>query len=50
MLLSEQGIKEKASDNTDAFLLEQMKGIEPSTAAWEAAVLPLNYICAAKVL
>ena len=29
------------------FLLEQMKGIEPSTAAWEAAVLPLNYICAA---
>lgn len=21
-----------------------MKGIEPSTAAWEAAVLPLNYI------
>ena len=27
------------------FYLEQMKGIEPSTAAWEAAVLPLNYIC-----
>ena len=29
-----------------SFILEQMKGIEPSTAAWEAAVLPLNYICA----
>ena len=25
-------------------LMERMKGIEPSTAAWEAAVLPLNYI------
>ena len=24
--------------------MERMKGIEPSTAAWEAAVLPLNYI------
>ena len=25
-------------------VMERMKGIEPSTAAWEAAVLPLNYI------
>ena len=24
-------------------LLERVKGIEPSYAAWEAAVLPLNY-------
>jgi hypothetical protein len=24
-------------------LLERVKGIEPSCAAWEAAVLPLNY-------
>ena len=24
--------------------LERMRGIEPPTAAWEAAVLPLNYI------
>ena len=23
--------------------LERVKGIEPSYAAWEAAVLPLNY-------
>jgi hypothetical protein len=24
-------------------MLERAKGIEPSYAAWEAAVLPLNY-------
>ena len=24
-------------------LLERVKGIEPSSKAWEAAVLPLNY-------
>ena len=27
------------------FLLEQVKGIEPSYQAWEARVLPLNYTC-----
>jgi hypothetical protein len=26
-----------------AFQMERAKGIEPSYAAWEAAVLPLNY-------
>jgi hypothetical protein len=25
------------------FILERVNGIEPSYAAWEAAVLPLNY-------
>ncbi len=25
--------------------MEQVKGIEPSTPAWEAGVLPLNYTC-----
>ena len=25
--------------------LKQVKGIEPSTSAWEADVLPLNYTC-----
>ena len=25
--------------------LEQVKGVEPSYAAWEAAVLPMNYTC-----
>jgi hypothetical protein len=25
------------------FLLERVKGIEPSQSAWEADVLPLNY-------
>jgi hypothetical protein len=29
------------------FALERVKGIEPSYAAWEAAVLPLNYTRAA---
>ena len=28
--------------------LERVKGIEPSYAAWEAAVLPLNYTRAAQ--
>jgi hypothetical protein len=27
----------------DMAFLERAKGIEPSYAAWEAAVLPLNY-------
>jgi hypothetical protein len=29
--------------NSFAKKLERAKGIEPSYAAWEAAVLPLNY-------
>lgn len=29
-----------------ALSLEQVKGIEPSTQAWEARILPLNYTCA----
>ena len=27
------------------FWMEQMMGIEPTQPAWEAGVLPLNYIC-----
>jgi hypothetical protein len=30
--------------------VERAKGIEPSYAAWEAAVLPLNYARSAEVL
>ena len=30
--------------------LERVKGIEPSYAAWEAAVLPLNYTRAGVLL
>ena len=26
--------------------MEQVKGVEPSSVAWEATVLPLNYTCA----
>ena len=25
--------------------IEQMTGIEPASPAWEAGVLPMNYIC-----
>jgi hypothetical protein len=30
--------------------LERAKGIEPSYAAWEAAVLPLNYARLSRVI
>lgn len=33
----------KIGEMPDARWLERAKGIEPSYAAWEAAVLPLNY-------
>ena len=36
--------KKKGNPCTVACFLERMMGIEPTTAAWEAAVLPLNYI------
>jgi hypothetical protein len=34
----------------DGLALERVKGIEPSYAAWEAAVLPLNYTRAERCL
>ena len=40
----EQGtIQRNASESTAYATMERVKGIEPSYAAWEAAVLPLNY-------
>ncbi len=30
--------------------MEQMTGIEPAWSAWEAEVLPLNYICACIII
>ena len=30
--------------NPGGFLLERITGVEPAYAAWEAAVLPMNYI------
>lgn len=30
--------------------VEQVKGVEPSSSAWEADVLPMNYTCTAEVL
>ncbi len=40
--MREYGRKCPRSDRWGLFL-ERVKGIEPSYAAWEAAVLPLNY-------
>jgi hypothetical protein len=34
---------EKCKKGKPLFSMERAKGIEPSYAAWEAAVLPLNY-------
>ena len=30
--------------------MEQVKGIEPSSQAWEACVLPMNYTCIVYIL
>ncbi len=35
----------KMKKHRKAVLLEQITGIEPAWSAWEAEVLPLNYIC-----
>ena len=37
--------KEKDIREDVLFLLEQLMGVEPTYAAWEAAVLPMNYSC-----
>ena len=31
--------------STFSALLQQMTGVEPASPAWEAGVLPMNYIC-----
>ena len=31
--------------STPTALLKQMTGIEPASPAWEAGILPMNYIC-----
>ena len=33
-----------ANDTQSATTLERITGVEPAYAAWEAAVLPMNYI------
>ena len=35
----------KAERKRPALILEQMTGIGPAYSAWEADILPLNYIC-----
>ena len=44
---SREGCKLPAKRRRLRRVLERAKGIEPSYAAWEAAVLPLNYARAA---
>ena len=37
---------EKASLETrEAFFMEQAMGVEPTSEAWEASILPINYAC-----
>lgn len=43
LLLTKLG-KRKTDPFGVCLSVERMKGIEPSTPAWEAEVLPLNYI------
>ena len=33
---------------SDCFCLEQVKGVEPSSKAWEALILPMNHTCTTK--
>jgi hypothetical protein len=44
-IITEQAHSKKTKGLPEAalFNMERMEGIEPSYAAWEAAVLPLNY-------
>jgi hypothetical protein len=35
--------KQKSAFRRISFVMERVMGIEPTPAAWEAAVLPLNY-------
>lgn len=37
------GENEKTPDSSGGFVMERMMGVEPTYAAWEAAVLPMNY-------
>ena len=40
--LAAYGVRLEQASNSE-YGMERVKGIEPSYAAWEAAVLPLNY-------
>ena len=38
------GVKKPLSEYLTAVFLERIMGIEPTSTAWEAVVLPMNYI------
>lgn len=40
--------KTRADAKSALVLMEQVKGIEPSSQAWEARILPMNYTCMMK--
>ena len=37
--------KRPATDLSQDYFLERVKGVEPSSQAWEARILPMNYTC-----
>ena len=43
MLIGERGGGEPVFAGVGGDVVERVEGIEPSTKAWEAFVLPLNY-------
>ena len=40
--------KRPATDLSQDYFLERVKGVEPSSQAWEARILPMNYTRALK--
>ena len=42
--------KSKGTTFVRALALEQAMGIEPTSKAWEAFILPMNYACKAFIL
>ena len=38
-------IVKAGNDERFRLYLQQMTGIEPASPAWEAGILPMNYIC-----
>ncbi len=45
MLYYKNGVPAQKSSRYAITRMEQVRGIEPPTSAWEADVLPLNYTC-----
>ena len=48
--MSEEGRTDLPVRNERIEIMERVKGIEPSSEAWEAPALPLSYTRAAKII